>query len=87
MEPATGLGIGERPYWLMPPSQNSSRLSTVLGTAEAVQLCRVLRFRGAYPYYAAAETQDEQIGAAAITKYRMTTGTSNNATCPPQALI
>jgi ribonuclease HI len=42
---------------------------------EAVQLCRSLRFRGAYLYYTAAETQDEQIGAAATIKYRMTTGT------------
>jgi hypothetical protein len=31
--------------------------------------------RGAHLYYAAAETHDEQIGAAAIIKYRMTTGT------------
>ena len=42
---------------------------------DAVQLCRSLRFRGAYLYYAAAETQDELIGAAAIVKYRGTTGT------------
>ena len=41
---------------------------------EAVQLCRSLRFRGAYLYYAAAEVQDEQIGAATTIKYRMTTG-------------
>ncbi len=40
-----------------------------------MQLCRSLRFRGAYLYYAAAQTQDEQIGAAAIIKYRMSTGT------------
>ena len=30
----------------------------------AVQLCRSLRFRGAYLYYAAAEIQEEQVGAA-----------------------
>lgn len=42
---------------------------------EAVQQCCSLRFRGAYLYYAAAQTQDEQFGASAIIKYRMTTGT------------
>jgi ribonuclease HI len=46
-----------------------------LEPAEAVQLCRSLRFRGTYLYHAAAEIQDKQVGAAAIIKYRMTTGT------------
>jgi len=41
---------------------------------DAVQLCRSLRFRGAYLYYVASETQDELIGATPIIKYRMTTG-------------
>lgn len=36
---------------------------------EAVQLCRSLRFRGAYLYYAAAETGEKRIGATAIIKY------------------
>ena len=40
-----------------------------------MQLCRSLRFRGAYLYYAATETQEEQIGAAAVIKYWMTTST------------
>jgi ribonuclease HI len=40
-----------------------------------VQLCRFLRFRVAYLYYAAAEMQDERVGAAATIKYRMMTGT------------
>jgi len=35
---------------------------------EAVQLCRSLRFRGAYLYDAAAETRDELIGVTAIIK-------------------
>jgi hypothetical protein len=46
-----------------------------LEPAEAVSLCRSLRFRGAYLYYATAAKQDGQYGAAAIVKYRMTTGT------------
>jgi ribonuclease HI len=60
-----------------------------LEPAEAVQLCRSLRFRGAYLYYAAAATQDGQYDAAAIIKYRMTTGTvkqqaiAETSTCSP----
>ncbi|OQN95262.1 hypothetical protein B0A48_18586 [Cryoendolithus antarcticus] len=42
--------------------------------AVAVQLCRYLPFQGTYLYYAAVETQHGQCGAAAIIKYRMTTG-------------
>lgn len=62
---------------------------TYLEPAEAVQLCRSLRFRGAYLYYAAAATQDGQCGAAATIKYRMTNGTVNRqamaetSTCSP----
>jgi len=41
---------------------------------EAVQLCLSQRFCGAYLYYAAAEALHEQIGAAAMIKYRITTG-------------
>jgi ribonuclease HI len=73
----------------MPPWQTLKESVLYLEPDEAVQLCRSLRFRGAYLYYAAAETQDEQIGAAATIKYRMTTGTvkqqamAETLTCSP----
>lgn len=75
LEPETGLRISERPSWVMPPWQTLQESVIYLDPGEAVQLCRSLRFRGAYLYYAAAETQNESTGAAAIIKYRMTTGT------------
>ncbi|GAB7336447.1 hypothetical protein MBLNU13_g09741t1 [Cladosporium sp. NU13] len=59
----------------MPPWQTLKESVLYLEPDEAVQLCRSLRFRGAYLYYAAAETQDELRGAATIIKYHMTTGT------------
>ncbi|KAL1581903.1 hypothetical protein WHR41_09480 [Cladosporium halotolerans] len=74
VEPETGLRISERPSWVMPPWQTLKGSVLYIEPDEAIQLCRSLRFRGAYLYYAAAEIQDEQIGAAAIIKYRMTTG-------------
>lgn len=45
-----------------------------MGADEAVQLCRSLRFRGAYLYYAATEMDGRRVSAAAIIKYRMVTG-------------
>ena len=74
LEPEKGLRISERPSWVMPPWQSLKGSVLYLKPNEAVQLCRSLRFRGAYLYYAAAETQDERVGAAATIKYRMTTG-------------
>lgn len=74
VEPKTGLRISERPSWVMPPWQTLKGSVIFMDPAEAVQLCRSLRFRGAYLYYAASERQDEQVVAAAIIKYRMTTG-------------
>ena len=74
LEPKKGLRISNRPSWVMPPWQTLKGSVLYLKADEAVQLCRSLRIRGAYLYYAAAETQDEQIGAAATIKYRMTTG-------------
>jgi ribonuclease HI len=75
LEPEKGLRVSERPSWVMPPWQTLKGSVLYLEPAEAVQLCRSLRFRGAYLYYAAAEMQDERVGAAATIKYRMTTGT------------
>jgi ribonuclease HI len=75
LEPEKGLRIRDRPSWVMPPWQTLKESVLYLKPDEAVQLCRSLRFRGAYLYYAAAETGGEQIGAAATIKYRMTTGT------------
>ena len=49
----------------------TSRNSPVVSSS-ALQ---VTALNGAYLYYAAAETHDEQIGAATTIKYRMTTGT------------
>ena len=69
------MRIRVQPSWVMPPWQTLKDSVLYLEPNEAIQLCRSLRFRGAYLYYAAAETQDEHIGAAAIIKYRMTTGT------------
>jgi ribonuclease HI len=57
-----------------PPWQTLKGSVLYLKPGEAVQLCRSLRFRGAYLYYAAAEIQDERVAAAATIKYRMTTG-------------
>jgi hypothetical protein len=57
----------------MQPWQTLEGSALHLEPDQAVQLCRSLRYRGAYVYYAAADTQDEQVGAAAIIKYRMTT--------------
>jgi hypothetical protein len=59
----------------MPPWQALQGSVLYLEPTETVQLCRSHRFRGAYLYYAAAEIQDERVGAAAIIKYRTTTGT------------
>jgi hypothetical protein len=89
LEPEKGLRISNRPAWVMPPWQTLKESVLYLEADEAVQLCRSLRFRGAYLYYAAAETRDEQFGAAAIIKYRMTTGTvkqqamAETLTCSP----
>jgi hypothetical protein len=47
----------------MPPRQTVQESMTYLEPAEAVQLCRSLRLRGPYLYYAAVEKQDEKIGA------------------------
>lgn len=50
---------------------------------------QVTAVRGAYLYYAAAKTQNQQIGAATTIKYRMTTGTvkqqatAETSTCSP----
>jgi ribonuclease HI len=74
LEPEKGLRISERPSWVMPLWQTLKGLVLYLKHDEAVQICRSLRFRGAYLYYAAAEIQDERVGAAATIKYRMTTG-------------
>lgn len=71
----------------MPPWQSLKESAMYVEPAEAVQLCRSLRFRCASLYYAAAATQDGQCGAAAIIKYRMTIGTvkqramAETATC------
>jgi ribonuclease HI len=73
----------------MPPWQTLKALVLYLKPDKAVQLCRSLRFRGAYLYYAAAATQDGQHGAAATIKCRMTTGTvkqqamAETSTCSP----
>jgi ribonuclease HI len=89
VEPEKGLRISVPPSWVMPPWQTLKESVMYLEPNEAIQLCRSLRFRGAYLYYAAAETQDEQLGAAAIIKYRMTTGTAKQQaivealTCSP----
>lgn len=69
------LRISERPSWVMPPWQMLRESVMYPKPEEAVQLCRSRRFRGVYLYYAAAEAEGEQIGAAATIKYRMTTGT------------
>jgi ribonuclease HI len=75
LEPVKGLRSNERPSWVTPPWQTLKDSVLYLEPDGAVQLCRSLRFRGVYLYYAAAETENEQIGAAATIKYRMTTGT------------
>jgi hypothetical protein len=59
----------------MQPWQTLEESALHLEPNEAVQLCRSLRYRGAYVYYAAADTQDEQVGAAASIKYRTMTST------------
>jgi hypothetical protein len=59
----------------MPRWQNLKRSVLYPEPAEAVQLYCTLRFRGVYLYYAAAEIQDERVGAAATIMYRMTTST------------
>jgi ribonuclease HI len=74
-EPETSLRISERPSWVTPLRQTLKGSVLLIERNEAVQLCRSLHFRGTYLYHAAAEIQDEQVGAAAIIKYRMTTGT------------
>jgi len=74
-EPEKGLRVSERPSWVMPPWQTLKGSVLYLKPAEAVQLRRSLRFRGAYLYYAAAEMQDERVGAAATVKYLITSGT------------
>jgi hypothetical protein len=70
LEPGKGLRISDRPSWVMPPWQTLKESVLYQKPEDAVQLCRSLRFRGAYLYYAAAETGGEQIGAAATIKYR-----------------
>lgn len=89
LEPETGKRISERPLWVTPPWQTLKGSVMCLEPAEAVQLCRSLRFRGAYLYYAAAATQDGRCGAAVTIKYRMTTGMvqqqaiAETSTCSP----
>jgi hypothetical protein len=53
LEPEKGLLISERPSWVMPPWQTLKESVLYLQPDEAVQLCRSLRFRGAYLYYVA----------------------------------
>ena len=50
LEPETGLRISDRPSWVMPPWQTLKESVLYLKPDEAVQLCRSLRFRGAYLY-------------------------------------
>jgi hypothetical protein len=59
MELEKGLRISDRPAWVMPPWQTLKGSVLHIEPNEAIQLCRSLRFRGAYLYYAAAEIQDE----------------------------
>jgi ribonuclease HI len=74
VEPLVGLRISEEPRWIMPPWQSMRGAVRFLEGEEAVLLCRSLRFRGAYIYYAAGAAGEKHVGAAAIIKYRMTTG-------------
>lgn len=71
MEPETGLWISGRPSWIMPPWQCQRGSELYLEPKEVVQLCRSLRFLGAYLYYAAAEPRNDRIGAAAIIKSKL----------------
>ena len=82
LEPEKGLGVSNRPSWVMPPWQTLKELVLYLEPKDAVQRCQSLRFRGAYLYYAAAETRDEQVAAADIIKYRMTTDTVKRQAIP-----
>ena len=68
------VGVSESPKSMMPPWQCSQRSTHFNNSEEAVLLCRSLRFRGAYIYYAGTAVQGKRVGAAAIIKYRMTTG-------------
>lgn len=74
LEPRLNVRVSEFPRWMMPPWHFLQRSVRWTDEDEAVLLCRSLRFRGAYIYYAAGVGQNKRVGAAAIIKYRMTTG-------------
>jgi hypothetical protein len=74
IEPLVGLRISEAPRWEIPPWQSMNRAVRVMEGEQAMLLCRSLRLRGAYIYYAAGATGNKRVGAAAVIKYRMTTG-------------
>ena len=74
LEPRPDMRVSESPKWVMPPWQSLLRSTRSTNSEEAVLLCRSVRLYGGYIYYTAGVIENKRVGAAAIMKYRTTSG-------------